>query len=80
MTHGFNVVVVDPRERLNGQVPTVSAANLSGADRATSHLLELGHRRIGAITGPRGMLASEERRRGYVAALAAEGVAARPAS
>jgi LacI family transcriptional regulator len=73
MRHGFNVVVVDPRERLDGQVPTVSAANLSGADQATSHLLELGHRRIAAITGPRGMLASEERRRGYVAALAAVG-------
>jgi LacI family transcriptional regulator len=73
MTHGFRVVVVDPRERLDGRVPTVSAANLSGADQATSHLIELGHRRIAAITGPRGMLATEERRRGYVAALAASG-------
>ncbi len=73
MTHGFRVVVVDPRERLDGKVPTVAAANLSGADQATSHLLELGHRRIAAITGPRGLLATEERRRGYFAALAAGG-------
>jgi LacI family transcriptional regulator len=73
MTHGFRVVVVDPRERLDGRVPTISAANLSGADQATTHLLELGHTRIAAITGPRGMLATEERRRGYVAALAANG-------
>ena len=51
MTHGFRFVVVDPRKRLDGQVPTVSAANSSGADQATSHLLELGHRRIAAITG-----------------------------
>ena len=74
MAHGFRIVVVDPRERLDGQVPTVSAANLSGADQATSHLLELGHRRIGVITGPRGVLATEERRRGYFAALAAGGL------
>ncbi len=74
MNTGFKLVVVDPRERLTVQIPTVSAANLSGADQATSHLLELGHRRIAAITGPRGVLATEERRRGYFAALAAGGV------
>ena len=54
--------------------PTVSAANSSGRDQATRHLLELGHRRIAAITGPRGWLATEERTRGYLAALAAAGI------
>jgi LacI family transcriptional regulator len=78
MTHGFHVVVVDPRERLDGQVPTVSAANLSGADQATSHLLELGHPRIAAITGPPSLLATVERRRGYFAALAAGGQSPSP--
>jgi LacI family transcriptional regulator len=78
MTHGFQFVVVDPRERLDGQVPTVSAANLSGAYAVTSHLLGLGHRRIAAITGPRGMLATDERTRGYHAALAAGGVTPSP--
>jgi LacI family transcriptional regulator len=43
------------------------------------HLLELGHRRIGAITGPRGWFATEERRRGYHAALAAYGIMPDPA-
>jgi LacI family transcriptional regulator len=38
------------------------------------HLLELGHRRIGVITGRAGWVATEERRRGYHAALAAAGV------
>lgn len=78
MTHGFQFVVVDPRERLDGQVPTVSAANLSGAYAVTNHLLGLGHRRIAAITGPSGMLATEERTRGYNAAIAAGGVTPSP--
>ena len=79
MDHGFQFVVVDPRERLDGRVPTVSAANLAGAYAVTSHLLELGHQRIAAITGPRGMLATDERIRGYNAAMAASGLMA-PAS
>ncbi len=74
LTHGFRFVVVDPRNLLDGQVPTVSAAHSSGADQAVRHLLDLGHRRIAAITGPAGMMATEERKRGYHAALAAAGV------
>jgi LacI family transcriptional regulator len=74
MTYGYRFVVVDPRTRIDDHVPTVSAANSSGADQATRHLLDLGHRRIGAVTGPAGMLATDERLRGYHAALAAAGV------
>jgi LacI family transcriptional regulator len=74
MTHGFRFVVVDPRERIGGQVPTVSAAHASGAVQAMGHLLDLGHQRIAAITGPAGLLATEERKRGYHAALASIGV------
>jgi LacI family transcriptional regulator len=74
MNHGYRFVVVDPRKRIDERVPTVSAAHSSGADQATRHLLDLGHRRIGAITGPRGTMATEERQRGYHAALAAAGV------
>jgi LacI family transcriptional regulator len=74
MDHGFRFVVLDPRERLDARVPTVSAAHMAGADLATAHLLELGHRRIAAITGPRGWMAADERLRGYQAALAGAGV------
>jgi LacI family transcriptional regulator len=74
MNHGYRFVVVDPRKRIDERVPTVSAAHSSGADQATRHLLDLGHRRIGAITGPRGTMATAERQRGYHAALAAAGV------
>jgi LacI family transcriptional regulator len=72
--HGYRFVIVDPHQALDERVPTVSAAHTSGASEAVDHLLGLGHRRIAAITGPRGWIATEERLRGYRAALAAVGV------
>src|SRR5213082_2293466 len=71
---GYRFVVIDPLEPLNDRIPSVSAAHASGADQAMKHLLGLGHRRIGAITGPIGWVATEDRRRGYHAALAAAGI------
>jgi LacI family transcriptional regulator, galactose operon repressor len=75
----YSFVVIDPRLPLDDRIPAVSAANSSGADQVTRHLLELGHRRIAAITGPRDWLATEERRRGYHAALASAGILPDPA-
>jgi LacI family transcriptional regulator, galactose operon repressor len=57
----FPFVVVDPRVQLEEGIPSVTAAHASGAKRATEHLLALGHRRIAAITGPSGWVATEER-------------------
>ena len=71
---GYNFVVVDPLMPLDERIPSVSAAHTSGADQAMRHLLGLGHRRIAIITGPRGWVATEDRRRGYHAALAAAGI------
>lgn len=71
---GYRCVVVDPGEQPGEGVPTVSAAHSAGADQAVRHLLGLGHRRIAAITGPRGRMATEERLRGYYAAVAGAGV------
>lgn len=48
---------------------------LAGAKLATSHLVELGHRRIGYINGPEHYYASEVRLQGYQAALASAGIA-----
>jgi LacI family transcriptional regulator, galactose operon repressor len=72
--HGYPFVVVDPRVQLDEGIPAVSAGHASGALAATEHLLSLGHRRIGAITGPRSWLASSERLNGYHAALATAGL------
>jgi LacI family transcriptional regulator len=74
LDQGYRFVVVDPRLPLDERIPSVSAAHTSGAHLAMGHLLELGHRRIAAITGPRGWVATEDRRRGYHAALAAAGI------
>jgi LacI family transcriptional regulator len=70
----YRFVVIDPRLPLDARIPSVSSAHTSGAGEAVRHLLELGHRRIAAITGPREWVATEERRRGYHAALAAFGI------
>jgi LacI family transcriptional regulator len=71
---GYRFVIVDPHRPLDEMVPTVSAAHSAGAGEATQHLLGLGHRRIGAITGPRGWIATEERLHGYHGALASAGL------
>jgi len=67
-------VVVDPLVPLGDRIPCVFVANTAGAEQATRHLAALGHRRIGAITGPPGWVATEERRVGYLAALEAAGI------
>ncbi len=72
--HGYPFVVGDPREPLEDGIPAVSAAHSAGAKAATKHLLELGHRRIALITGPRQWVSTEERLSGYLTALAAAGV------
>jgi LacI family transcriptional regulator len=72
--HGFPFVVVDPRTEVPDGIPVVCAAHSSGATQATRHLLSLGHRRIGAICGPRGWVATQERLRGFYGALAGAGV------
>jgi LacI family transcriptional regulator len=78
LDQGYPVVIVDPRLPLDEDIPCVSAAHAAGARAATKHLLALGHRRIGVITGPNGWVATEERRNGYHAALAAAGVLPSP--
>lgn len=51
--HGLRFVVVDPRTEVAEGIPVVCAAHSAGAMQATRHLLDLGHRRIGVIGGPR---------------------------
>lgn len=67
-------VVVDPRESLPPDVPSVSAAHVTGARDVTEHLLGLGHRRIGVVSGPPEWLATRARLAGHAAALAHVGL------
>jgi LacI family transcriptional regulator, galactose operon repressor len=70
LTDGYPLVVIDPRAPLGDRIPAVAAAHEAGAAQAMEHLLALGHRRIAAITGPPGWMATEARLRAYHAALA----------
>ena len=76
---GFPFVVVDPRTPPPRDVAAVSAAHFAGARSLTHHLVQLGHRRIGVVAGPRNWLAGEARLAGHTAALAAAGVLPDPA-
>ncbi|WP_127546326.1 LacI family DNA-binding transcriptional regulator [Actinoplanes sp. OR16] len=75
---GFPFVVVDPRTPPPRNIAAVSAAHFSGARMLTAHLVELGHRRIGIIGGPRDWLAGENRFAGYLSPLADAGVLQAP--
>jgi len=71
-------VLVDSVGSTPPDVPTVAATNWAGGLSATEHLLELGHRRIGIITGPERLACSRDRLDGYRAALQRAGIAPDP--
>ncbi|GAA3937159.1 LacI family DNA-binding transcriptional regulator [Microbacterium soli] len=56
----------------------VTPENRASTEMLTSHLIEHGHRRIGAIVGLAGLDSTTERRAGYLDALAAHGIEADP--
>lgn len=71
-------VVMDPAGDPGTDVPSIGATNWQGGLAATRHLVELGHTRIGAITGPSRMLCSRARVDGYRAALETAGLPVDP--
>ncbi|MEV6304345.1 LacI family DNA-binding transcriptional regulator [Actinoplanes sp. NPDC051861] len=75
---GFPFVVVDPRTPPPRDVAAVSAAHFAGARSLMTHLVELGHRRVAIIGGPREWLVNDNRLAGYVAPLAEMGLLPAP--
>ncbi|MFD4584588.1 LacI family DNA-binding transcriptional regulator [Streptomyces sp. NPDC087659] len=71
-------VIIDPAGDPDPDVPSVGSANWNGGLAATRHLIELGHRRIGIITGPEDMLCSLARLDGYRSAMSMAGLEAGP--
>jgi LacI family transcriptional regulator len=68
-----NVVLLD-EDIPSVNVPKVFVENEQGAHLATRHLIEAGHRRIGYLGGPLGLLSSEERYAGYARAMSEAGL------
>jgi DNA-binding LacI/PurR family transcriptional regulator len=72
---GLPAVLVDAT---HARLPRVVIDNVEGGKLAAAHLLARGHRRIGFVgdhpTNPYGFTSSEDRRRGFRAALAQAGV------
>lgn len=74
----YPLVVVDPRTPMPRGMVSVSAAHFSGARAVTRHLIGLGHRRIGVITGPPDWHTRDDRVGGHLAALSEAGVLGDP--
>lgn len=70
---GIPVVAVD--RRIDGiELDTVTAASEDGVAGGVRHLIELGHRRIALIGGPRNLSTIAERAAGYERALKSAGI------
>ena len=78
-SRGIPFVIIDPSGDPSPDVPSVGSANWSGGLMATRHLIELGHRRIAAISGPADMMCSLARVDGYRTAMNAAGLEVDPA-
>ncbi|RYE53400.1 MAG: LacI family transcriptional regulator, partial [Hyphomicrobiales bacterium] len=71
-------IVVACEEIPNSGLHTVLTDNVDAAERATQHLIDLGHRRIGHLLGPEHNVVSRERFTGYSKALAEVGLTPAP--
>jgi LacI family xylobiose transport system transcriptional regulator len=67
-------VILNPAVEAPADVPSVGSSAWSGGVLATKHLIDLGHRRIGLITGPDDLLTSRARVSGYRSAMEEAGL------
>jgi len=67
-------VIIDPAGDPPPDVPSLGSANWSGGMLAARHLIELGHTRIAALTGPEDMMCSLARIDGYRSAMNTAGL------
>lgn len=73
------VVIIDPVGADTEEFVTVSSTDWEGGRDATEHLLSLGHRRIGFVTGPLDQEGHQDRLDGYYSALGRAGISRDPA-
>ncbi len=74
VNYGAPIVAVDPHTGPSA-MPTVDSDNWYGARLGVGHLLDLGHHRIGMITGRPDLQSAQLRESGYRDALTAAGIA-----
>jgi LacI family transcriptional regulator len=67
------LVAIDPPNS-DGIMVSVASTNFTGGAQAASHLVELGHHRIGLACGPADSVTSRERNHGYRSALELAGI------
>lgn len=72
---GLPVVAIDKQHDAPWGLDTVTVDNYGGAFQATTYLLNLGHRRIALLAGPRLFSTTRARLEGYTDALASKGIA-----
>lgn len=60
------------------ELPSVRSDNRGGAQQAVAHLVELGHRKIGHIAGPRNNVLTKERLAGFQDAMREFGIEVNP--
>ena len=68
------LIIIDPVSLSNGEDHTISIDNWTGAYELTKHLINLGHKRIGVITGPLNVQTGVARFAGYNAAMEQSGL------
>jgi LacI family transcriptional regulator len=68
------LVIIDPNNE-SPDYPAIIATNQEGALAAMNYLTDLGHRRIGHITGEMKLVSANQRLQGYKDGLAAAGIA-----
>ena len=76
-TRDFPYVLID-QTSVDESDLTVYSSNQQGGYEATKHLIELGHRRIGIISGWMDMISAKDRLEGYKAALADHNIPLNP--
>jgi LacI family transcriptional regulator len=72
-SRGLPMVLIDDRDQMSGQIPSVGTTNHLGAGAAARHLLEVGRNRPLMITGPSRFGCTQQRRDGFAAAFAEAG-------
>jgi DNA-binding LacI/PurR family transcriptional regulator len=67
--HRLPTVLLGPAPAPYSDFPSIQAEDVEGSARATRHLIELGHRHIAYLVGPRASVWAQERFQGYQKAL-----------